>query len=100
MGVPETGREGVWPVSVQPRLWRSVPAALHLHVNRHPKTLCGPAKPTTGQRHGLAGIPCHGDPYQVLASDNAVGRIELDPAGTRQINLTPGVRGTAYNRRR
>ena len=31
------------------------------------------------------------DADQVTASDDAVGRVELDPAGARQVNLAPGV---------
>ena len=43
------------------------------------------------QRDGLARIARHRDADEVAGADDAVGGIELDPAGARQIDLHPGV---------
>jgi len=43
------------------------------------------------QRNGLARIARHRNPHQVAGADDAVGGIELDPAGARQIDLDPGM---------
>ena len=39
----------------------------------------------------MARVTSDGDPDQVGVADNAIGRIELDPAAGRQINARPGV---------
>src|SRR6202022_736429 len=43
------------------------------------------------QRDRLARIARHRHAYEVAGADDAVGGIELDPAGARQIALDPGV---------
>ena len=43
------------------------------------------------QRDRLARIARHRDADQIAGADDAVGRIELDPAGARQIDLHPGM---------
>src|SRR5215470_10272822 len=47
------------------------------------------------QRDRLARIARNSDADQVAAADDTVGRIELDPAGARQIDLHPGMRRAA-----
>jgi hypothetical protein len=41
----------------------------------------------------LAWIPRDSDADQVAVSNNAIGRIELYPAGARQIDLAPSMGG-------
>src|SRR6202790_1777373 len=48
-----------------------------------------------GQRDRLARIARARHAYEVAGADDAVGGIELDPAGARQIDLDPGVGRTA-----
>ncbi|TCL63205.1 hypothetical protein EV286_11719 [Rhizobium sp. BK251] len=43
------------------------------------------------QWHRLAGITGNGNANKVSIADNAVGRIELRPAGSGKIDLAPGV---------
>ena len=43
------------------------------------------------QGDGLARIARDRDANEVAVADDAVGRIELDPAGARQIDLHPGM---------
>src|SRR6202140_1169894 len=43
------------------------------------------------QRDGLARIARHRNTNEIAGADDAVGGIELDPAGARQIDLDPGV---------
>src|SRR5450759_3842838 len=43
------------------------------------------------QRDRLAWIARHRHPDEVAGADDAVGGIELDPAGARQVDLHPGV---------
>src|SRR4030088_1544970 len=49
------------------------------------------------QRDGLTRIARHRHPNEVAGADDAVGGIELDPAGARQIDLYPGVGRAAAN---
>ena len=62
---------------------------------RHAEVIARQTDPAPRQRHRLAGISRHCDADQVAIADNAVGRIELDPAGSGQIDLHPGMGGTA-----
>src|ERR1700676_625444 len=43
------------------------------------------------QRDRLARIARHRHAHEVAGADDAVGGIELDPAGARQIDLDPGM---------
>ena len=43
------------------------------------------------QRYRLAWIAHHRDTDQVAVADDPAGRIEIDPAGARQIDLDPGM---------
>ena len=49
------------------------------------------------QRHGVPMVPRHGDSNEIAIADNAVGGIEVDPPGSRQVRLHPGVRVPATN---
>ena len=51
--------------------------------------------PSAGERHGLRRIARDRNPDQVAIADDAVGRIEFDPARARQIDLAPCVGCTA-----
>ena len=44
------------------------------------------------QRYRLAWITNHRYTYEVAVADAPAGRIEIDPAGTGQIDLEPGMR--------
>ena len=46
------------------------------------------------QGDGLARHPGHRNANQISVSDDSIGRIELDPAGTADVNLTPGMGGS------
>ena len=50
------------------------------------------------ERQRLAVVPGDGDPNQIAVADDAVGGIEIDPAGARQIHLHPRVRRAAADR--
>src|ERR1700757_4650224 len=68
----------------------SVPlGAPYDHLHSHPQAFLCLAEPCTGKRNSLSWVSSDGDSDQVVAADDAVGRIELDPAGARQINLAP-----------
>src|SRR6185312_4046751 len=62
-----------------------------IDVDVHADKRVGRAEIGAVQRHGLARIARHRHPDQVAGADDAVGRIELDPARARQIGLHPGV---------
>src|ERR1700733_5467909 len=47
------------------------------------------------QRQNVGVIPSHSHPDQIAIADNAVGWIEIDPAGAWKIDLHPGMRSTA-----
>src|ERR1700681_120760 len=64
---------------------------LHLHADKG----VGRAEVSAMQRHRLARVARHRDTDEVAGADNAVGGIELDPAGARQIDLNPGMRRAA-----
>src|SRR5277367_5803056 len=59
----------------------------HLHAQK----CFGHPKEAAGHRRALADIASHCNGDQIAAADTAVGRIERDPAGTRQKNLSPSV---------
>ena len=48
-----------------------------------------------GQRRRLGGIARHRDADEVLAADQPIGGVELDPAGAGQIDLAPRMRRSA-----
>src|SRR5260221_904889 len=47
------------------------------------------------ERYGLTRIAHHRDTNEVAIADNAAGWIEIDPAGSGQIDLSPSVRVAA-----
>ena len=44
------------------------------------------------QRQRVPLVPRHGHTNQVAIPDDAVGGVEVDPSGSRQVRLHPGVR--------
>src|SRR5580692_9901489 len=64
----------------------------HADRNIHPQEgrRLSDERPPKGQNMGV--IPGDCDADQVAIPDNAVGWIEVDPAGARQIDLHPGMR--------
>ena len=62
-------------------------ADVHLHADED----IGWPKISTMQRQRLHRIACDRDTDQIARALDAVGRIELDPAGVRQIDLYPGM---------
>src|SRR5260370_38729637 len=89
------GWTAVWAISkptlismlrLRPRLCRN-----HVDADIHADERIGRTKVSAVQRDGLARIARHRHTNEVAGADNAVGRIELDPAGARQIDLHPGV---------
>ena len=44
------------------------------------------------ERNRLARIAHHRDANEVAIADDAAGRIEIDPAGSGQIDLSPSIR--------
>src|SRR5438093_13721169 len=55
----------------------------------------GGANKGSPQRQHQPGIPGDGDTNQVAVTDRAIGRIKIDPPGTRQVDLHPRMRCTA-----
>src|ERR1700738_5552695 len=73
-------------------------SSLRSHVHRtdvdadlHADIRIGRTEIGAVQRDGLTRIARHRHPNEILGADDAVGGIELDPAGTRQVGLNPGV---------
>src|SRR3984957_3739038 len=50
---------------------------------------------STPQRQNVCVIPSHRDSDQIAIADNAIGWIEIDPAGAWKVDLQPGVGGAA-----
>jgi len=67
----------------------------HLDLYGHTERIRRKAGPGAGDRHRLPRIAGHGHADQIVVADDAVRRVELDPAGSRQINAQPGVSGAA-----
>src|SRR5271165_197656 len=47
------------------------------------------------KRNGLSSVSRHRDPNEISIADNAVGRVEFNPARSWQIDLTPRMRRAA-----
>src|SRR4030088_1044333 len=87
------GCTAVWTISkptlismsgLRLRIRRSdIDADVHAHI------CIGRTEIGAVQRDGLARIARHRHPNEVAGADDAVGGIELDPAGARQIDLYP-----------
>src|SRR5271155_424521 len=67
------------------------------HADRDIHAQEGRSLPGEGapQRQNVSVIPSYGHPDQIAIADNAIGWIEIDPTGARQVDLHPGVRGAA-----
>ena len=67
----------------------------HLDGDLHAQFVAGSAEIGAGQRRRLGRIARDRDPDEILAADEPIGRVELDPSRARQIDLAPGVRRPA-----
>src|SRR6266850_4311342 len=78
---------GAWPARFCERFWGRIRIALRgdLDLDGHAERVGGKAGPGAGDRDRLTGVAGDGDPDQIVIADDAVGRIELDPARTRQV---------------
>src|SRR4051812_33458587 len=76
---------------------KALRSGFRLHVDLHLKAkLVGRITPIASpKRNRLARRTRDGDPDEVAIADDAVGRIELHPARTRDIDLAPGMRRAA-----
>src|SRR5687768_4159559 len=61
----------------------------HLHLNRHAEIIGRRSAPAAGQRNRIRRITCNRDPDEIAVPYDAVGGVELDPTGARQIDLAP-----------
>ena len=61
----------------------------------HAQFIAGSAEKGAGQGRRLRGIARDRDADEILAADQPVGGVELDPARAGQEDLTPGVRRPA-----
>src|SRR6266481_7968896 len=96
------GRAAVSPRGMRPARFRGrlrdlVRLALggDLDLDGHAQRIGGKAGPGAGDRHRLARVAGDGDADQIVVADDAVGRIELDPARTREVHPDPRVSGAA-----
>src|SRR5271157_3712650 len=63
--------------------------------HNHSLFVLGVAEIAPVKRNGLSGVSRHRDPNEVSIADNAVGRVEFNPARSWQIDLTPRMRRAA-----
>src|SRR5205807_5115472 len=61
----------------------------------HAEEVGGKPGPGAGQRHRVPRVAHYRDADQIAVADDAVGRIELEPAGAGDIDLQPGMGGAA-----
>src|SRR6202040_3330426 len=73
--------------------WMSIRADADRDI--HADQVGGIAGPGAGQRHRLTRVAHDRDADQVAIADDAVGRVEFDPAGAGKVDLEPGMRGAA-----
>ena len=73
------------------RRTRPSPRRRDLHRDLHGQMVRGAAEPDSLQRDRLARVMHDRDPDEIPIADNAARRIEVDPAGTGNINLDPGM---------
>src|SRR5216684_1411655 len=66
-----------------------------LNLDTHAETVRRKSQPGAPDRYRLLRVARHRHPDKVAIADNAVGGIELDPAGARKIDLYPGMGGAA-----
>ena len=73
----------------------------HVHIHRHAEKIARRTGEGAGERHRLGRVARDGHADQILAADQPIGRVELDPAGAGQVDLHPGVgRAAAHEPRR
>src|SRR6516164_4872528 len=70
-------------------------ARAHLDAHLHAHEGFRRAEIDAVQRDSLTRIAGDGNADQIARADDAAGRVELDPARTRQIDLHPGMRRAA-----
>src|SRR5262245_3123207 len=94
----QRGRDVVSPHSARPARFCGRPRGRvrlglggDLDLDGHAERIGRKPGPGAGDRHRLTRVAGDRDADQAVVADDAVGRIELDPAGTRQVNLEPGV---------
>ena len=73
------------------RLRQSLLIGSHTHHDGHLEEIIGGPKIRPRKRNGLARIARHGHTNEIAISDNGIGRIQLHPAGARQVDLAPSV---------
>jgi hypothetical protein len=61
------------------------------HVDSHSQAFFRFSIPCAGKRNSLPWISGDGHPNQVVTANDAIGGIELNPAGAGEIYLTPGM---------
>ena len=66
-----------------------------LDLDGHAEMIGRKAGPGAGDRHRLARVAHDRDADQIVIADDAVGRVEFDPAGPGQVDLEPGMGGAA-----
>ncbi len=71
---------------------RSVLQSRHADLHAQPFQGIPPAGKGAGDRHDLPDVARDGDGNEVRAAQAQVGRVDGDPAGARQIDLSPGMR--------
>src|SRR5690242_12680562 len=64
---------------------------MHRYVDLHAKIVGALTRERAADRDRLGGVARHRDADQVLAGDQRVGRVELDPSGARQVDVGPGM---------
>ena len=67
----------------------------HTDLDGHACEIIRGAEIGSPERNSLARIARHSHAYEIAISDNGIGRIQLHPAGAGQIDVAPGVGGTA-----
>src|SRR5271155_2503754 len=90
-----------YPTSRAKRNWRW-PFPLRRHrsdgdLDVHSQVVGRRPHPGTMERYCLVRIAHHRDPNEVAVTNDAIGWIEIYPAGSGQIDLSPGVRVAAAN---
>ena len=83
---------GSAPFHICPEPARPGASGGDVDLNGHSQIVRGETGPSAVQRYRLAWIAHHRDPHEAAVADDPACRIEIDPAGARQIDLDPGVR--------
>src|SRR5437763_12331169 len=75
----------------RPRIRPRYPLADDIDLHFHPQLVLRTSSIGSGERNCLARITRDRDADEIAVSDDAVGGIEFDPTGARQIDLAPCV---------